>query len=1281
MPRTAPVPNIPAIPGMNPGILVKAGGGAGGGAGAGGGRGKGGKKGAGGNSGEEEPGDGEKNGEDCGTGSPGGCTNCGSVISRGDPVNVATGEVFTSPVVDLALPGFFNLEIHRTYSSSNREQDCGYGKGWTHSLWWEIRIKGRSLTLRNGARQEATFPRLDAPGERAASGGWALMRTKSGFRVRPGNEFFHDFEVDPFEPERFRLARITYRERGSIELRYDRVGRLIEVIDTAGRTIQYVYGADSRIAQLRVPSISGGTITFASYGYDALGNLSSVVDADGFRTEYRYDERHRLTEQRLPTGLVFYFRYDSQDRCVETWGAYPGGVDPALVEDAPAVLADNVTPAKGIHHLVLEYGDDGESTAFDSVRMQRYFADGHKITKAVNGLGGVTTRHSDEEGRTREKLDPLSRRTTYEHDELGKVIVEQHEGTVTTVERDNEGRPTRVVDANGGVVEYHRNNAGELEFVSDQLGGNWRRILNARGLPTELVDPNGAVTRYQYDAHGNLVERVDADGRTHQFEYDYWGRRLRQVEADGSTGTWEYSNSGKMLAFVDALGRRKSVVYDALGKIIQVTTPDGLTTRLERGGFGWPTKVVFPDGTTQRCFYNREGWPMLLLNERGERQVVERNGEGMIVRQVTFDGRERHAGYDLRGNAAWFDEGYGRFEFERNALDQLTAVTAPDGVKRELQYNAKGELLVASQDGVTINWTRDAAGGIVEESTDIDGIRYSIKNRFDGLGRRVEYNSSLGMNVLARRDPCGRVTELTVNGAPATRTVYGPNGDPEAWSLSRGGRIDETWDRGRRLIARRVRAVDDSTDIVHKQLDYDSVNELVQRSDQQGSETFIYDARHHLLQRDGGGTSEKFRVDPTGNYSFVAADGSIPVYGEGNRLERMGNTRYDYDVTGNLIRRVADNGDGKPPAVTTYEWSAFGLLAAVESDTFRAEYQYDSFARRVAKRVSSKLPSGPTLVKHLHYVWDAQALLAEVDVTSGEPRVIRSYLYEENKRSLPIAQRDHSPDGQVGEWVYYVGDQNGTPEELVDGSGNVVGTIERTSFGKVVRQSGVATNFRFPGQYYDEESGLHYNRYRYFDPEIGRYISPDPRDIESGFNHYAYGPNPIGWFDPMGWMHSMTVESASGFDPSDLAAGDFFNSGFSGLKNDQGDCPAHLQSQARSHSERKFDEVVRQAHENGRITHPAQVTLKGELPPCRNCHRTMQKLADDTGVTVQYQYGSDSVTYSGSGDGSPGTTTFTDSALATGYAMNPIPENASGYTYQFANWGTAGTAYSTASGG
>ena len=115
--------------------------------------------------------------------------------------------------------------------------------------------------------------------------------------------------------------------------------------------------------------------------------------------------------------------------------------------------------------------------------------------------------------------------------------------------------------------------------------------------------------------------------------------------------------------------------------------------------------------------------------------------------------------------------------------------------------------------------------------------------------------------------------------------------------------------------------------------------------------------------------------------------------------------------------------------------------------------------------------------------------------------------------------------------VYYQPDHLGTPIAAHNAKGEAVWTAEYEAWGRIRPETvsdGLKANipFRFQGQYYDKESGLHYNRFRYYDPEIGRFVSQDPIGLRGGMNLFEYAPNPVGWIDPFGLLKSAKVHAS-----------------------------------------------------------------------------------------------------------------------------------------------------------
>ncbi|EAM3410041.1 RHS domain-containing protein [Salmonella enterica] len=114
---------------------------------------------------------------------------------------------------------------------------------------------------------------------------------------------------------------------------------------------------------------------------------------------------------------------------------------------------------------------------------------------------------------------------------------------------------------------------------------------------------------------------------------------------------------------------------------------------------------------------------------------------------------------------------------------------------------------------------------------------------------------------------------------------------------------------------------------------------------------------------------------------------------------------------------------------------------------------------------------------------------------------------------------DRAAPGEADEVLYYHTDVNGAPEEMTDGGGNIVWEAGYQVWGNLTHEKEtrpVQQNLRFQGQYLDRETGLHYNLYRFYDPDIGKFISGDPISIRGGINLYQYAPNPISWIDPLG---------------------------------------------------------------------------------------------------------------------------------------------------------------------
>ncbi|MGH8424634.1 MAG: RHS repeat-associated core domain-containing protein, partial [Pseudomonas fluorescens] len=171
----------------------------------------------------------------------------------------------------------------------------------------------------------------------------------------------------------------------------------------------------------------------------------------------------------------------------------------------------------------------------------------------------------------------------------------------------------------------------------------------------------------------------------------------------------------------------------------------------------------------------------------------------------------------------------------------------------------------------------------------------------------------------------------------------------------------------------------------------------------------------------------------------------------------------------------------------------------------QATYRYDAFGRRISKTVDGNTTE---------FFWQGDHLVAE---HSREHH--RSYVYEPGT-FRPLAMLDGKGPHQACPFYYQL-DHLGTPQELTDYSGDIIWAARYTAYGRLTRLNRdthqvLDQPLRFQGQYFDAETGLHYNRHRYYNPDVGRYLTPDPSKLAGGLNGYQYTRNPTGWVDPLG---------------------------------------------------------------------------------------------------------------------------------------------------------------------
>ena len=581
-------------------------------------------------------------------------------------------------------------------------------------------------------------------------------------------------------------------------------------------------------------------------------------------------------------------------------------------------------------------------------------------------------------------------------------------------------------------------------------------------------------------------------------------------------------------------GTTETFTYNGLGQVLSHTDGKGQTTRLLRTSRGLPSNRQDPKGEMVRYGYDKALRLTSLVNENNATYSFAYDVSDRLIEEVRVDNLTRRFSYNVGGHLTRLDEiGYGEHAerperhtlFERDAIGRLIAKINSDATQTFAYDDGDRLLSIERQPTGT-----SKKFGITEEK---------LKYAYDLLGRltqEITPDGTLGYEY----DPLSNLTTLTLpDGRKGNhlhqfnldgqvisdmerddlhREVYRTQGKlTSCFGYDAMGR--KAWQFASTLPADKLSQVhntgintsllvEHAYNPIHRRYQYDPAGELVRTLDKlRGEIKYEYEANGQLRSRDTGSLvgSEEFRYDPAANRLDFNARQFAKV--KDNRIKQWRDQEYRYDPWGNLIEKRS--GHSK---LQSFSYDCENRLVRAETLVngklaSRGEYRYDSLGRRVAKRAEI---NGE--VEQKRFLWQGLRMLREE--TPGQNIL---YLYEPGSYA-PLARVDQV-EGEGQKVYYFHTDQIGTPLELTDCDGTFVWQATYRSWGAIehLTVSKVEQNLRFQGQYFDHESGLHYNTFRYYDPEAGRFATQDPIRLAGGLNLYFYTLNPINWIDPWGW--------------------------------------------------------------------------------------------------------------------------------------------------------------------
>ncbi|MCF2128584.1 DUF6531 domain-containing protein [Strepomyces sp. STD 3.1] len=1038
-----------------------------------------------------------------------------SVCSNGtDPIDLATGRMYL-PQADVVLPGVLPLVFRRRVESGYR-LGRWFGPSWSSTIDQRLEFDAEGVVFihEEGLVLAYPMPGIGASVLPARGPQWPLTQhdattyTISDPKTGQNRHFIRHEEAAL-------LHELEDRNGNRITFTFDVAGAPTSITHSGGYQLK-VTTADERITALRLvgAGTEGSDQELLRYGY-SRGHLTAVTNSSGRPLRFTYDASGRVTSWSDTNDRSYFYSYDEEHRCVSE-----GSPDGHL---ALRLTYDGIDEATG-HRVTTATTGEGHT--------RRYLVNrAHQVVAEIDPLGGVTRYERDRNHRLLSRTDPLGHATRFAYDADGNLnAITQPDGHQLTAVYNELGQPTQVTNPDGGtwhqtyddrgnrttvttpsgaVSRFTYDAAGHLSSATNALGHTTTFRSNSAGLPLTVTSPSGHSTRYERNAFGRVVEITDPLESVTQLQWSVEGQLVRRTSADSTTESWTYDGEGNCTGYTDATGAVTTFEYTHFDQLAARTGPDGVRYAFSHDAEMRLTRVTNPLGDVWSYQYD---------------------AAGRLTTESDFDGRTLSYTHDAAGRLSSRTNALGQVvRYERNSLGQMTRKDA-DGSITTFEYAASGDLVHAIGPDAAISVDIDEEGLRQSETVNDRTIVYA----YDAVGRRVRRSTPTGATSTWSYDASGRPVDRIASGQgvtyerdPIGREIVRRVGDNVTLTsaFDSMGRLtrqdllgsDSSVLRGRAFTYREdglLTGIDDETGDTRR-FDLDVVGRVTSVRARGWTETYAYDEAGN--QTEASWPSTHTGYEATG----------VRAYG-GTRIRRAGRVRYQHDAQGRVIKRWKRHLSGTSET-WKYTWDAEDRLTAVtQPDGTRWHYQYDPLGRRTAKQRLAA--DSESVVQQIVFTWDGHTLCEQVSSAQDQSHLVILTWDHDGQRPITQAERvltassetPHSsgPTQETVDERFFaiVTDLVGMPTELVDQEGAIVGHARSTLWGTTTWNHGgtAHTPLRFPGQYYDEESGLHHNYFRTYDPETARYLTPDPLGLAPAPNPVSYVHNPHIWTDPLG---------------------------------------------------------------------------------------------------------------------------------------------------------------------
>ncbi len=636
----------------------------------------------------------------------------------------------------------------------------------------------------------------------------------------------------------------------------------------------------------------------------------------------------------------------------------------------------------------------------------------------------------------------------------------------------------RVIDKNGGIVKSTYDDKGNVLAKTDQLNQTTHYAYDPEySRVLRVTDAEGNTTINTYDDNGNLVKTVDPEGVS--LENDYYDNGL--VRTTGRNGmikaAFTYYADGSVASVTDSDNNTSSFSYDELGRLTGKTDANGHTTSYELDKAGNILTTTDAEGNKTHFTYNGQNLRTTMTDARGSTTTYDYNSYGKLIKVTDPMGFEKTYTYtEMYELETETDKNGNTTTYIYDELRRVVEKRYGDGSVETFSYDPLGNILrAANEEGAHVQGF-DAVGRLI--------------NSIDTFGQTISYSYYADGNRKSMTDPLDGVTQYIYNESGQIASIIGPSGKITQYYYQDGllqktahPNATETfyeYDRVDRIISITTRK--QSGDVVADiHYEYDAVGNRISMTDNEGLHTYQYDRLDQVVRVEyPDGTFSEYTYDPAYNrQTLITPDTTIQyAYDDNNRLLSAGGVEFSYDNNGNQTGKT-ENGEA-----TSYQFDVKNRLAGITcSNGAENVFTYNAFGQRITRQDSFSTT---------HYLYDGQNVLME---TNGEGVINSAFV--NGVGSIGPLYKKNARD----EYTWFVKDALGTSTHLTNEAGDVTASYTYDIFGSV-RSSTVIDDRGIKNQYtgkeLDDESGLMYFGARYYNPEVGRFISADT---------YTWGPD------------------------------------------------------------------------------------------------------------------------------------------------------------------------------